>query len=500
MPFLKYLSRSSPSQQSGGKDGKLISRHAPVAASPQKPSRRKARRGSLLAQTWGDNGDEHDEFEGTLDEQTLRQENQRLQLQLEQQQEHCEHLETKFHGTRDELAYNNASWIDQLHSVQGQYQTQIFQQQRQAESVGNAILEQELEEWRRIQHEVSDTLVNSKDHTAKLEQEIKCLQAEVQKWRDRHANTEEQSEDWYEERKTKLVPRDLQGGSRMFQNGEEGEEPPESTSPVAIVVQPQQRSQQLENGQLKHARTVELEAKVLECEQTIRELQQEKDIEEAMQSRQLMEWKDRAKRYQAELEKLQGRQVKQEELEDASRAEWTAQVTELETENHELEQRLLRREQHWNHERGRQDRAFQALEEKLAETSLRESTLRDQLSVIRNSDKRDPLFDLDNTVATEDSTFWPEDDSSPIDNDIVSQREDTSYKNNKQLESRLEQSPTRERDLDEQLEDLMLAAAMAQEKSHDAEGRADKQLEDLMLAAAMEQEKSQDAEGRADVL
>jgi hypothetical protein len=34
----------------------------------------------------------------------------------------------------------------------------IFQQQCQTELVGNAVLEQELEEWRHIHYEVSDTL------------------------------------------------------------------------------------------------------------------------------------------------------------------------------------------------------------------------------------------------------------------------------------------------------------------------------------------------------
>jgi hypothetical protein len=62
-----------------------------------------------------------------------------------------------------------------------------------------------------------------------------------------------------------------------------------------------------------------------EFEQTVWELQQEKDLEEAMQSCQLMKWKDRAS-FQVELENLQGWQVKEEEVKDASHAKWTAQV------------------------------------------------------------------------------------------------------------------------------------------------------------------------------
>jgi hypothetical protein len=79
---------------------------------------------------------------------------------------------------------------------------QIFQQQCQTELVGNAILEQELEEWRHIQREVSGTLLIQRTKPTNSSEKIKNLQAEVQKWQDQHAK--EQSE-WDKKRRTGLV-------------------------------------------------------------------------------------------------------------------------------------------------------------------------------------------------------------------------------------------------------------------------------------------------------
>ena len=76
----------------------------------------------------------------------VRQENKWLQLQLRQYQRHCSHLEAQLYGARDQLAYTNASWLDQLYDAQHKHQQEVFQTQRQAEQASNSILEQEMEE------------------------------------------------------------------------------------------------------------------------------------------------------------------------------------------------------------------------------------------------------------------------------------------------------------------------------------------------------------------
>lgn len=319
-------------------------------------------------------------------ETTFVQENRWLKLELRKHKRQFSRLERKLYTMRDQLAYTNASWIDQLHSAQNKHQEEVFQSQRQAEKAANAILEQELEQWKATLSQVVEASQEKQDLANQYGSPKKgddasaaALQQELQEWKDRHSQSVENTRQIQNilEQESKEKDALLEEAQRRsewleaeLQMNKLDIEAPADTdtnsgtttrSPhhQVAVLQDQRKQLEnrlqeilLENAQLQNdnSQTYDLQRRVHDLEKSLEQAREEADLQDQVRQRQIHSWKEQSASYHDQIEALKARLNRQRVSRETIQAEYAHRLETSELENHALKEQLRKKETQFNHQ------------------------------------------------------------------------------------------------------------------------------------------------------
>lgn len=401
----------------------------------------------------------------------LQQENRWLQLQLKQVKRHCAQLESKLYGARDQLAYTNASWLDQLYDTQHKHQQEVFQSQRQAEKASNAVLEQEFEELKntltRVAQEEAkleekrkelnlDNKSNNGGAPNKEEYNVRQLHAELVEWKERHAQAtangkriqdileqealernsilreSERRVKWLEEELHAIIPPIVDAATAGDEDRYLDPSIPVNARHVALLQQHQseleERVQELliENAQLQRgqAQSYELQSEVKELQGALNESLKQQDLHQAWHLRQVEHWKQEAAKWQLQCQQVETNLAHQVTYRETIRGEYANRIETLESENFNLKHELEKKQKQWTHQSNLKERTIESLKNEIDRLGgTRPPAIvgaveapRSGLERVIEIDSVPPASNkpLDQTVATEDTVFDGASSSSSI--------------------------------------------------------------------------------------
>jgi hypothetical protein len=403
----------------------------------------------------------------------VQQENRWLQLQVKQMKRHCAQLESKLYGARDQLAYTNASWLDQLYDARTKHQQEVFQSQRQAEKASNAVLEEEFEELR-------NTLTRVAQEEAKLDEkkkemnlhssnsdgdeqqdheeyDVKRVHAELVEWKERYAQAtlnnkriqdileqealdrnallqeSERRVNWLEdELKAAIPPMTEQDVDVSMGYQDTNTALPVNARHIALLHKHQSQLEErvqellLENAQLQRgqAQSYELQNQVKELQDSLAESRKQQELHQNLHGRQVDYWKQATAKWQTRARQSEETFAHQVTSREAIRGEYATRIETLELENVNLKHELETKQKQWTHQSNLKERTIASLENDIdrlggtpppammpvaAEAPSTLERIVENMPVPPRENKP-----LDQTVATEDTVFNGASSSSSI--------------------------------------------------------------------------------------
>jgi hypothetical protein len=296
--------------------------------------------------------------------QQLMAANHALQRTMAELGQTNESLQQQMAIQKEEYAFAKAQWTDQLLDLHGEWDSKLMELKRRSETKANALLERELDEMRNIlllqhqhaveqqqhqleqqqqqqqqqqQHSEKQTTHNDDDDDddvsppLRLNKKLEELQRQHAKeraeWEEAESHlqdtihsTKQETEDaqtriqWLEKELLAICPSDTDDDN----DNDDNEEDPKSelerhVKEVLLNSNPAlQREQQAERDQ-----------KMNELEDKLQELAQEKDMDEGMHYRQMLEMKKTHKVYQQRLQEAEKSLLFEERTRDTYHTEWT---------------------------------------------------------------------------------------------------------------------------------------------------------------------------------
>ncbi len=365
----------------------------------------------------------------------LRQENKWLQLQLKQYQRLCSQLEAKLYGARDQLAYTNATWLDQLYDAQHKHQQEVFQTQRQAEQASNMILEEEMEELKatlmRVATEEAKLAEKKKEFNGNEENDVNKLHSELKEWKERHSQAtanakriqdilEHEARDrnarlHESERQVAWLQEQLQVALPREDNYDDSSCP---INPQLVTMlqnnelKLESRIQELlmENAHLQRGQSevYELQTQVKELKSVLQESQEQLNLHQAWHSRQMEFWKEETIKWKEQVQQLQAKLDQKMKSREAIRAEYSTRIESLETETVRLKIQEENRQKEWTHRLNMKNRIIENLQSQIGEGTLPPTATApversDVIGKLPTRTEANKL--LDTTFATEDTVL-----------------------------------------------------------------------------------------------
>jgi hypothetical protein len=430
-------------------------------------------------------GCHHYGYEGSFDEQQLRMHNKRMQQQLETLKASCNRLEQQYGQARDELAHTKATYNSQFQHRLTETQNLVRKQQQDDEQIQNANLLEEFNQLEQYQTQI-EMLEN-----AQKESQQQQVQRQATSQRERKQlfvqNQELQTKLEEAQRRVEWLEQQLQQQQQQQQ--------------LLAAQQAATAYDSDDDGYENNARNTtsttsnnnsELlsQSRIIQeqLEQSIIELKQDQEMENMLQCRQILEWKQRSRQYQQELELAQRQLSNQQAMRDSYRLEWARRIEQLELTNQELEQHLKSKEEQHTHKLRLQQRAIESLEAQLANYNNNNSKQREAADWKQQEQHQSSSAHHPRTSTTTAATTTL-DQSSIIHNTnnnnntkeqqqqdkgyTTEATEDTSSDGSKAEPEELEEARARERLVQQQLDDMTEACALAQKRTLEAERRVE---------------------------
>lgn len=451
------------------KTTKKSRRNSSSGTNPQSPPRIIRRRNSTSSATSDATTEASKGFEGSFDEQQLRVHNQHLTSEITTLELRCQHLEDQYRQAREDLTYTKASMQDQFQQRLMETQALLRQQQQQDEQVQNQSLFEDfdlLDEYKselesletkleQSQKELSQRQGHFKEETTKLREENATLQSKLEEASQRIERLEEELQNFKDDREFFDTEEELTDDS-MHSETEES-----------------QRLLYLKSDSPgRRPREEFLNKQIEQLEETLESVKQDQELQNILQCRQILEWKQHTYRFQQEVKELEESRTKEETLNESCSLEYSKRIEHLEISNQELQHRLNSQEEQYAHKLRLQQRTIESLQMRLQEShdnnSKYHTSSKQQESSARSMEnpssyhnrsshpnKEHVLSPGDNTVATEETLSH----CTPTKDAVL-------------LEE-LEEARTRERLVKQQLDNMTHSCELAHQRTVEAEQRVE---------------------------